>query len=83
MCVPQAGTKTVAFETTVVMSTYLGAFVVGEMNFIEGVSPEGVPCRVYATAGKELQGEFALDVCGKVLSFFGRYCTPNVCKSEM
>lgn len=68
-----SNTKTVAFDTTVKMSTYLGAFVVGEMNYIEKLSPEGIPCRVYATAGKESQGEFALEVCGKVLSFFGKY----------
>ena len=43
------------------------------MNFIEGVSPKGVPCRVYATAGKEAQGAFALDVCGKVIDYFGDY----------
>ena len=43
------------------------------MGYIEGVSPDGVPCRVYATAGKESQGAFALDCCGKVLSYFSKY----------
>jgi aminopeptidase N len=67
------GSKTVAFDTTCVMSTYLGAFVIGEMDSIEAVSSDGIPCRVYATAGKESQGAFALDVCTKVLSFFSEY----------
>jgi hypothetical protein len=43
------------------------------MGYIEGVSPNGVPCRVYATAGKEEQGAFALDCCGKVLAYFSEY----------
>jgi puromycin-sensitive aminopeptidase len=45
----------------------------GEMAYIESKSAHGIPCRVYATAGKEAQGAFALDVCGKVLDFFDDY----------
>lgn len=33
----------------------------------------GIPCRVYATSGKEKQGQFALEVCEKVLDFFEEY----------
>jgi hypothetical protein len=46
---------------------HIGAFVVADMGFIEGATKRrGVPCRVYATSGKETQGQFALEVCEKV-----------------
>ena len=38
-------------------------------GYIEGkTASRGIPCRVYATAGKETQGAFALEVCEKVLA---------------
>jgi len=43
------------------------------MGYIEGESLNGIPCRVYATAGKEEQGAFALDCCEKVLAYFSKY----------
>eukprot|EP01045_Picozoa_sp_COSAG04_P040325 COSAG04_NODE_11728_length_692_cov_0.908938_2_plen_168_part_00 len=43
-------------------------------GYIEGkTASRGIPCRVYATAGKETQGAFALEVCEKVLDFFEEY----------
>lgn len=41
--------------------------------FWSGVTKSGIPCRVYATDGKESQGHFALEVCEKVLDFFEEY----------
>ena len=35
-CEKLPGWKTVAFDKSCIMSTYLGAFVIGDMNFIEG-----------------------------------------------
>lgn len=50
-----------AFSTPV-MSTYLVAFVVGEYDFVETRSKDGVCVRVYTPVGKAEQGKFALEV---------------------
>mgnify|MGYP006101067795 FL=1 len=65
--------KTVVFETTPVMSTYLLAFCVGEFDFIEATTPEGVIVRCWTPVGKSEQGRFALDTAVGSLSFFGEY----------
>lgn len=44
------------------MSTYLVAFVVGEYDFVETRSKDGVCVRVYTPVGKAEQGKFALEV---------------------
>lgn len=50
------------------MSTYLVAFVVGEFDFVEGRSADGVDVRVFTPLGKKEQGEFALEVrCCNIL----------------
>lgn len=67
------GMKTVAFETTPTMSTYLLAFCVGEFDSIEAVTPEGVTVRCWTPVGKSEQGRFALDTAVGSLSFFGEY----------
>lgn len=68
-----AKTKTVTFQTTPVMSTYLLAFCVGEFDFIEADTPEGVTVRCWTPVGKKEQGTFALDTAVGSLSFFGEY----------
>ena len=52
----------VKFATTPVMSTYLVAFVIGEYDFVESQSSDGVTVRVYTPTGKAEQGKFALEV---------------------
>jgi len=65
--------KVVSFEKTPIMSTYLLAFIVGEFDFVEGKSADGIVTRVYTPLGKKLQGEFALDVAVKTLPFYREY----------
>eukprot|EP00824_Muranothrix_gubernata_P001187 TRINITY_DN113_c2_g1_i1.p1 TRINITY_DN113_c2_g1~~TRINITY_DN113_c2_g1_i1.p1 ORF type:complete len:923 (-),score=205.70 TRINITY_DN113_c2_g1_i1:106-2874(-) len=65
--------KVVRFETTPIMSTYLLAFIVGEFEFIETHTTDGVKVRVYTGIGKTAQGEFALDCAVKVLPFYKDY----------
>ena len=67
------GLKTVRFADTPVMSTYLLAFVVGEFDYVETETKEGVTVRVYTPVGRREQGRFALDVAARTLSFFHEY----------
>jgi len=68
-----AGKKKVAFDETPRMSTYLLAFVVGELRSIVDTTPDGTLIRIWATGEKEEQGRFALDVSIRLLEFFNDY----------
>ncbi|XP_075701703.1 puromycin-sensitive aminopeptidase [Rhinoderma darwinii] len=63
----------IKFARTPVMSTYLVAFVVGEYDFVETRSADGVLVRVYTPVGKAEQGKFALEVAAKTLPFYKDY----------
>ncbi|ODQ79732.1 hypothetical protein BABINDRAFT_49119 [Babjeviella inositovora NRRL Y-12698] len=65
------GKKAVSFNSTPLMSTYLVAFVIGELNYIE-TDAYRVPIRVYTTPGLEEQGRFSLDLAAKTLAFFDK-----------
>lgn len=67
------GVKTIQFDVTPIMSTYLLAFVVGEFEFVEGKTRDGVTMRVWTPLGKVDKGKFALDVGVKVLQYFSDY----------
>ncbi|CAG8485846.1 13015_t:CDS:10 [Cetraspora pellucida] len=72
----EGGKKCVKFATTPIMSTYLIAFIVGDLAYVEtsttGLHNGGKPVlvRVYATKGSERLGQFSLDVAAKVLEYF-------------
>jgi puromycin-sensitive aminopeptidase len=55
------------------MSTYLLAFIVGDLEFIEGKTKDGVLVRVFTTPGKKHQGKFALDTAIRCLEFYNQY----------
>ncbi|KAK6334137.1 Aminopeptidase 2 mitochondrial [Orbilia brochopaga] len=63
------GKKMTTFATTPPMSTYLVAFIVGELKYIE-TNAFRVPVRVYATPGTEHLGKFSLDLAAKTLEFY-------------
>jgi aminopeptidase N len=70
---PGPGDKhTVHFATTARMSSYLVAVVVGKFDYLEG-SADGIPIRVYATAGKKDLGNFALQAAEFNLHFYDQY----------
>ena len=54
--------KVVTFGTSPIMSTYLVAFVIGEFDYVESKSTDGVDVRVFTPLGKKEQGDFALEV---------------------
>jgi len=67
------GCKVVKFATTPIMSTYLVAIVVGEFDYIEDISEEGITVRVYSPLGKKEQGRFALECAVKSITFYSKF----------
>jgi puromycin-sensitive aminopeptidase len=67
------GLKAVHFAETPVMSTYLLAFIVGDLASIEQQATNNTRVAVWTTRGKEEQGRFALDTSARLLSFFNDY----------
>lgn len=64
---------TTEFETTPKMSSYLLAFVVGEMKYLEAKTKDGVLVRTYATPANAKLTKFALEVAVKCLEFYNDY----------
>ena len=56
------GLRSVTFDRTPIMSSYLLAFIVGEYDYVEDRDSDGVLIRVYTPVGKKEQGNFALEV---------------------
>jgi aminopeptidase 2 len=62
--------KAVKFNKSPVMSTYLVAFIVGELKVIES-NDFRVPVRVYATLDQDIEhGRFSLDLAARTLAFY-------------
>ncbi|MGZ6005552.1 MAG: M1 family metallopeptidase [Candidatus Saccharimonadales bacterium] len=61
------------FETTPKMSTYLLAFVYGEMAYRQAKSKHGVIVRTYATPENVAITDFALQTAVKILDFYNEY----------
>ena len=61
------------FETTPVMSSYLLAFVFGDMDYQEQTTKSGVSVRAYATPSNVKHVAFALDVAVQCLEFYNDY----------
>ena len=68
-----SGFKIVSFAPSPKMSTYLLAFIIGEFEYIEGKTKNGVQVRIFTTKGKTHQTKFALEVAIKSLEFFEKY----------
>ncbi|KAF2876299.1 peptidase family M1-domain-containing protein [Massariosphaeria phaeospora] len=62
--------KAVTFNKTPLMSTYLLAFIIGELNYIETTSFR-VPVRVYAPKDRDIEhGRFSLELAARTLDFY-------------
>jgi puromycin-sensitive aminopeptidase len=64
---------TTTFETTPKMSTYLLAFVYGELQHIEATTKDGVLVRTFSTPANVGHLQFSLDVAVKCLEFYNDY----------
>ncbi|CDH16259.1 probable Alanine/arginine aminopeptidase [Zygosaccharomyces bailii ISA1307] len=65
----EGGKKVTHFNTTPKMSTYLVAFIVAELKYVENKDFR-IPVRCYATPGNEHLGQYAADLTAKTLAFF-------------
>ncbi|KAF8388770.1 hypothetical protein HHK36_025450 [Tetracentron sinense] len=70
---PHGHLKTIAFQESPLMSTYLVALVVGLFDYIEDQTSDGIKVRVYCQVGKGSQGKFALDVAVRTLDLYKIY----------
>ena len=68
-----SGKKTVVFADSIRMSTYLVAFVVGELEATPPVMVGATPLRVWCVPGKLHLARFALEIGAFALDFFERY----------
>ena len=68
-----SGFKSIMFGRTPVMSTYLMAFIVGDLSYIQQEAVNNTTVGVWTTRGKEEQGRFALETSARMLSFFNEY----------
>ncbi len=67
------GRKAVRYAETPIMSTYLLAFIVGDLACVEDRTEDGVLMRVWATRGNEEKGRFALETSIDLLAYFHDY----------
>ncbi|XP_030928985.1 aminopeptidase M1-like [Quercus lobata] len=65
--------KTVSYQESPIMSTYLVAIVIGLFDYVEHLTSDGVKVRVYCQVGKLNQGRFALDVAVRTLELYKEY----------
>ena len=69
----EKGLTTTSFETTPKMSSYLLAFVVGDLKYTEAKTINNVRVRSYATPDKVESTKFSLDCAVKTLEFYEEY----------
>ena len=65
--------RTVSFGTTIPMSTYLVAFIVGPFEASEAVDVDGVPLRIIHPIGKGHLTSYALESGAFALRYFNEY----------
>ncbi|KAF2304321.1 hypothetical protein GH714_029893 [Hevea brasiliensis] len=66
--------KTVSYQETPIMSTFLVAVVVGLFDYVEDHTSDGIKVRVYCQVGKANQGKFALHVAVKTIELYKIFC---------
>jgi puromycin-sensitive aminopeptidase len=67
------GRKVVRFADSIVMSTYLVAFVVGELEATDAVMVGRTPMKVWCVPGKKRLAQFGQEIGAASLAFFESY----------
>ena len=67
------GATTFRFAPTMVMSTYLVAYVIGDLEITDPVDVDGVPLRIVHVPGKGHLTDFALEAGAFALRYFAGY----------
>ncbi|MBI3626090.1 MAG: M1 family metallopeptidase [Candidatus Rokubacteria bacterium] len=67
------GRKAVTFAATIKMSTYLVAFVVGELEATEPIRVGATPLSIWTVPGKTSLARFAQEIAAFSLAFFEQY----------
>ena len=67
------GKVVVRFAETMKMSTYLVAFIVGDLEVTDTVDVDGIPLRIAFPPGKGHLTDFALDVAAHSLRYYADY----------
>ncbi|WOG89386.1 hypothetical protein DCAR_0208624 [Daucus carota subsp. sativus] len=65
--------KSVQFEESPIMSTYLVAVVIGLFDYIEDKTSDGIVVRAYCPVGKSEKGKLALNIAVKALDIYKNY----------
>ena len=63
----------VTFNPTPKMSTYLVAFIIADLEYVETISANGTVLRVYATPDNHNKISFALDIAKKALDWYNKW----------
>jgi len=67
------GRKAVTFAATIKMSTYLVAFVVGDLESTDPITVGRTPLRIWTVPGKTHLARFAQEIAAFSLAFFEQY----------
>ncbi|WP_323989113.1 M1 family metallopeptidase [Nguyenibacter sp. L1] len=65
--------KRVVFGTTPRMASYLLALVAGDLSAVSGKTEGGTPINVYAPAGEQQNGRYALQAASQILPYYNAY----------
>jgi len=65
--------KKLVFQETPIMSTYLVAFIVGKIEFLEGKTKNNVSVRILTVPGNKDKAKFPLKVAIKALEYYEDY----------
>ena len=71
--IPGTKLRRLTYKPTPKMSTYLLAWVIADLECVEGRDANGIPIRIWTTTGKKEQGRFALEVGRHALEYFSTW----------